>query len=223
MTKVLVVEDEARIAAVLSEGLQAEGYVVAVASDGEEGIRLSQDSEVELVILDVMLPKADGYQVLATIRAARPQLPVLMLTALGDLRSRVGGLDAGADDYLTKPFALEELLARVRALSRRRDQAVTLVASGVTLDLRTRTTRVRGTEVELTEREFLLLECLMSHSNQLVTRAYILHDVWQIDFDPLSTVLETTINRLRRKIDPAGGPSLIETVRGSGYRFIGQG
>lgn len=219
--RVLIVEDEERIRSFLEDGLQAEGFATVAARDGEEGVAFGSDPQVDAVILDVMLPKQSGYQVLAALRARRPGLPVLMLTALGDTTERVKGLDAGADDYLPKPFAFEELLARLRAVLRRRDQASTVVAGQVALDLHTHAARVAGAQIELTAREFALLEFLMRHRDRVVGRREILRAVWAIDFDPQSTLLETTMNRLRRKITVPGGAPPIETVRGEGYRFSG--
>ena len=221
--RILIVEDEPRIASLLEEGLQAEGYATVVARDGEEGIARGADPEVELVILDVMLPKLDGYGVLAALRRQRPEVPVIMLTARGDTDSKVGGLDAGADDYLTKPFAFEELLARLRALSRRRSQGWMLAGGGLVLDLRTRVVRVGERAVDLTDREFALLEFFIRHPGELVSRRDLLREVWQLDFDPQSTVLETTLTRLRQKLARAGGRLPVQTVRGAGYRFSDRG
>ncbi len=217
--RILIVEDEERIASFLEEGLQGEGFSTIVARDGEEALRLGTAPDIDGVVLDVMLPKRGGYAVLAALRAQRPNLPVLMLTALGDLDSKVGGLEAGADDYLTKPFALKELLARLRALLRRSGRPTVLSAGGLTLDLHARAVRVGDATVELSDREFTLLEYLMRHPNSVLTRQQILHQVWQLDFDPQSTVLETTMNRLRAKLTRTGGAPPIETIRGTGYRF----
>ncbi len=217
--RVLIVEDEERIVSFLEEGLRAEGYATVVARDGPEGIARGREPQIDLVILDVMLPKVDGYGVLAALRRERPELPVLMLTARGDIASKVGGLDAGADDYLTKPFAFDELLARLRALLRRHRQGWVLSAGGLTLDLRTRAVRAGERTVELTDREFAVLECFMRHPNQVMTRQELLRRVWQMDFEPQSTVLETTLTRLRQKLARQGGASPLETVRGVGYRF----
>lgn len=217
--RVLIVEDEERIARLLEDALREEGFSPLLARDGELGVQLGLDPDVGLVILDVMLPKLDGYSVLAALRSRRPDLPVLMLTARDDLPSKVSGLDAGADDYLTKPFALDELLARLRALLRRQDRPAALRAGGIILDVQTRAVRVGDVTVELTSREFALLEYLMRHPGQVVTRRQILAHVWGLDFDPLSTVVETGMNRLRRKLTRAGSPSSIETVRGAGYQF----
>ncbi len=217
--RILIAEDEERIASFLEEGLQGEGFSTVVARDGEEALAIGAAPDVDGVVLDVMLPKLDGYSVLTSLRARRPNLPVLMLTALGDLDSKVGGLEAGADDYLTKPFAFKELLARLRALLRRSSQPAVLTAGSLILDLHARVVRIGDATVELSDREFTLLEYLMRHPNSVLTRQQILHQVWQLDFDPQSTVLETTMNRLRAKLTRAGGAPPIETVRGTGYRF----
>lgn len=220
--RVLIIEDEERIASFLQEGLEAEGFSAVVARTGTEGIAQTAD-DIEVVILDVMLPDTDGYRVLAALRERRPTLPVLMLTARGDLTSKVSGLDAGADDYMTKPFAFEELLARLRALLRRQAQGAVLTVGGLTLDLQARAVDVGGRRVELTEREFALLAFLMRHPDQILSRQHILSQVWHLTFDPQSTVLETTITRLRHKLAREGGTLPLETVRGAGYRFVLRG
>ncbi|HEY3249259.1 MAG TPA: response regulator transcription factor [bacterium] len=215
----LIVEDEPRIVSFLEEGLRAEGFRTIAALDGEAGLARAADPDVAAVILDIRLPKVDGFAVLAAIRRARPDLPVLMLTARSDLPSRVGGLEAGADDYLTKPFAFEELLARLRGLLRRA-QVTVLIAGGLRLDLRARTVQTARRAVELTSRECALLEYLMRRPNAIVPRAELLREVWQFEFDPGSTVLETTVTRLRQKLARAGAAVPIDNVRGEGYRFI---
>lgn len=216
--KILIVEDERRIASFVEDALRGEGYQTAVAHTGPDGVALGGDPGIDLVVLDVMLPSLDGYGVLAELRSRRPDLPVLMLTARDDLRSKVAGLGSGADDYLTKPFALEELLARIKALLRRRLQATTLAAGGLILDVQARVVQVGHRRVELTAREFALLEYLMRRPNQVVSRRQLLAEVWQLEFEPGSTVLETTMNRLRHKLAPDGAAP-IETVRGAGYRL----
>lgn len=218
--RILIVEDEARIAGFVEDALRSEGFSPVVARTGPEGVALGVDPAVDLIILDVMLPDLDGFEVLKALRRRRPDVPVLMLTARDDVRSKISGLESGADDYLTKPFALEELLARVRALLRRRAQPGTLRGGDLVLDLQAHAATVAGATVELTAREFALLEFLMRRPNQPVSRRELLAQVWQLDFDPQSTVLETTMNRLRRKLAPPGGSSPIETVRGAGYRFV---
>lgn len=218
--KVLIVEDEPRIVSFVEEGLQVEGFSTAVAPDGEQGIREAADPTVELLILDIGLPKIDGLRVLSALRHSRPDLPVLLLTARGDVRSKVQGFNAGADDYLTKPFAFAELLARVRALLRRHTQQRELAAGGLVLDLRARSVRGGTGPIDLTAREFALLEYLMRRANAVVSRAQLLRHVWELDFEPGSTVLETTLARLRRKLERSGAPVPIDNVRGTGYRFV---
>ncbi len=218
---VLVVEDDERISSFLQRGLADQGHQVSVAATGDDGLEMALDPYVELVILDLGLPVRDGQEVLALLRQQRSALPVLVLTARDDLDQKVRALDAGADDYLTKPFALDELLARVRALSRRSDQSTSDVIeiSGVRLDLRSRRVEVDGATVDLSTREFALLEYLMRHAGQVMSRTQILAAVWGYDFDPLSNVVDVYVRYLRRKIDRDDESSLIETVRGAGYRF----
>ena len=219
MATIMIVEDEERIAGFLEDGLEGEGFAILVARDGDQALELGNDPEIDAVVLDIMLPGRDGYQVLAALRKRRPGLPVLVLTARDDLDSKVVGLNAGADDYLTKPFAFGELLARLRALLRRSSQPPVLSMGALSLDLRARIVRVHETTVELSDREFTLLEYLMRHPNHPLTRQQILAEVWQLSFDPQSTVLETTMNRLRGKLARAGAALSIETIRGTGYRF----
>ncbi|MDQ7821039.1 MAG: response regulator transcription factor [Armatimonadota bacterium] len=214
--RILVVEDDPRVGEILTDALALEGYTAVVAGSGQEGVDRSVDPEVGLAILDVMLPDIDGFDVLRRLRARRPDLPVLMLTARDDLPSKVAGLEAGADDYLTKPFALEELLARVRALLRRQGR---LRAGRLTLDLTTRSVRVGDRTLDLTGRECALLEFFLRRPDQTLSRRDLLRGVWQMDFDPGSTVVETTLARLRRKLAAAGAAVTIETVRGAGYRL----
>jgi DNA-binding response OmpR family regulator len=218
---VLVVEDDERITSFLRRGLASEGHQVSTAESGDDGLVLALDPLVELVVLDLGLPGRDGHDVLARLREERPSVPVLVLTARDELDEKVRALDAGADDYLTKPFALEELLARLRALSRRSDQssADVIERSGVRLDLRSRRVDAHGDSVDLSAREFALLEYLMRHPGQVLSRVQILASVWEYDFDPQSNVVDVYIRYLRRKIDTPGEPSLIETVRSAGYRF----
>ena len=218
---ILIVEDEAAIARFLERGLNAHGHRVLCAYDGEEGTRLAVDEPVDLVLLDISLPRLDGREVLRRIRLRRPDLPVLMLTARDDTRNKVGALDAGADDYLTKPFVFEELLARVRALTRRSGQAASafIQTDGLTIDLLSRHA-CRGDErIELSSREFALLEYFMRHGGQVLSRQQILSAIWDYDFEPTSNVVDVYVRHLRNKVDPPDGPSLIQTVRGAGYRF----
>lgn len=218
---ILIVEDDERISSFLQRGLSDRGHQVSLAESGDDGLEMALDPLVELVVLDLSLPGLDGQEVLARLRQERRSLPVLILTARDALDEKVRALDGGADDYLTKPFALDELLARVRALSRRSDQASSDVIdlSGVRLDLTARQVEAAGSSVDLSTREFALLAYLMRHAGQVMTRTQILAAVWGYDFDPLSNVVDVYVRYLRRKIDHADEPSLIETVRGVGYRF----
>ena len=215
---ILLVEDEPRIAAFVERGLKAEGFTVNVAPDGSTGFALACDDTVDLVILDLKLPKLSGEQVLAKLRQRRPDVPVIVLTAKDGIDDRVRNLNAGADDYLTKPFSFAELLARVHARLRARDQhsATTLTLGGVTLDLHGRTATVDQRRVELTAREFALLETFMRHPGQVMSQVQLMDRVWGYDFEPGSNVVEVYVGYLRRKL----GKQRIETVRGAGYRFV---
>ena len=219
--RILIVEDEPGIVRMLERGLVAHGHQPASADNGEDGVRLAADETVDLVLLDIMLPGLDGHEVLKRIRALRPELPVLMLTARDDLQNKVGALDAGADDYLTKPFAFEELLARIRALTRRTDQPRTslIEAGGLRVDNLSHRVWREDKQIELSSREFALLENFMRHPGQALSRQQILSAIWDYAFDPGSNVVDVYVRYLRRKIDRRGEPSLIETVRGVGYRF----
>jgi DNA-binding response OmpR family regulator len=219
--RILLVEDEPRIVRLLTRGLGAHGHQVESATDGEDALLLAGDDGLDLVILDIGLPGISGQEVLRRLRIRRPELPVLMLTARDDLATKVAALDAGADDYLTKPFALEELLARVRALARRRDQqqSAAIELGPVRLDLNSRRAYVQGGEVDLAAREFALLEYFMRHPDQVLTRTQILEAVWEYDYEPGSNVVDVYVGYLRRKLGDASGPGPISTVRGAGYRF----
>ncbi|ABG03165.1 two component transcriptional regulator, winged helix family [Rubrobacter xylanophilus DSM 9941] len=219
--RVLIVEDEPGIVRMLERGLSAQGYSCLSAEDGETGLRMALEEDVDVVLLDIMLPGLDGREVLRRLRLRRPGLPVLMLTARDEVETKVGSLDAGADDYLTKPFAFEELLARIRALVRRADQpeSTALRAGDLKLDLLSRRVWRAGRQVELSSREFALLEYLMRHPRQVLSRQQILSAVWDYAFDPGSNVVDVYVRYLRRKLDRPGEPSLITTVRGAGYRF----
>jgi DNA-binding response OmpR family regulator len=216
--RILAIEDEPAILRMLERGLSAAGHQVLTAESGEDGAVLALEEEVDVVLLDIGLPELDGYEVLARIRARRPELPVLMLTARDDIDNKVRALDRGADDYLTKPFAFEELLARVRALSRRSDQASSaeIEAGDVRLELLGRRAWRGERMIELSNREFALLEYLLRHPSQVLSRTQILFAVWEYDADPSSNVVDVYIRYLRRKL---GEPSPISTVRGAGYRY----
>ena len=220
--RVLIVEDEPGIVRMLERGLAAHGHQPISADNGEDGARLAAfDDSVDLVVLDIMLPGLSGHEVLKRIRTRRPELPVLMLTARDDLQNKVGALDAGADDYLTKPFAFEELLARIRALTRRTDQprASLIEAGDLRVDLLSHRAWRGDKQIELSSREFALLEYFMRHPGQALSRQQILSAIWDYAFDPGSNVVDVYVRYLRRKIDRSGESSLIETVRGVGYRF----
>ena len=219
--RILVVEDEVKVARALREGLEREKFDVVVAPTGEEGFFLVNAEEFDLVILDLMLPGRDGLQVLATLRKRGLQTPVLILTARDAIEDRVLGLDSGADDYLVKPFAFPELLARVRARLRRgrTEQIVPLRFADLEMDVMTRNAERAGHDLELTAREFELLEYLLRHKEQIVSREMLARDVWKetARAAPLDNVMDVHINRLRRKVDEPFERKLIHTVRGVGF------
>jgi len=219
--RILIIEDEPAIGRILERGLRAHGHQIVLAESGEDGILLAADETIETVLLDIALPGLNGHQVLERIRASRSRLPILMLTARDDVKNKVDALHAGADDYLTKPFAFEELLARIRAVTRRLDQpeASQIVAGKLRLDLLAQRAWREGNLIELTRREFALLEYFMRHPRQVLSRQQILFAVWDYDFDPESNVVDVYVRYLRSKIDKPGKPSPITTVRGAGYRF----
>jgi two-component system OmpR family response regulator len=219
--RILVVEDERSISDFIERGLHSEGYAVTCVHDGEAAEVEALTGDFGLVLLDVLLPKKNGLEVLKSIRTRVPELPVILLTARGEVEHKVEGLDMGANDYVVKPFSFEELMARIRAALRRPDQhtAAGLEAGDITLDFRTRQVERGGKEVRLTAREFELLAYLMRHPNQVLSRSQILNAVWGYDYDPGTNVLEVYIGYLRRKLDCADGPVPIETVRSAGYRL----
>ncbi len=223
--EILVVEDEAAIADFLERGLEAEGYGISVAGDGEEGERLALGGGFDLVILDRMLPKRDGMAVLATLRRARPALPVILLTAKGEIGDRVEGLDHGATDYIAKPFAFEELAARVRVCLRQPSgmEMTTLEAGGIKLDLIERRAERDGISVRLPGREAELLAYLMRRPGQICTREQILSSVWGYDHDPGTNVVQVYVGYLRRRLSRPGSPLPVETIRAAGYRLIETG
>src|SRR4249919_931611 len=218
----LVVEDERPIAEFVQRGLEADGYSVACAYDGDQGLALARTKDFGLVLLDVLLPKLSGLEVLKAIREGDETLPVIMLTALAETDDVVAGLNLGASDYLTKPFAFAELLARIRAHLRQPGQvnATSLEVGGISLNFRTRAVDRDGHAVKLTAREFELLAYLMRHPDQVLSRAQILNAVWGYDYDPGTNVIDVYIGYLRRKLEAAEGITPIETVRSAGYRLV---
>jgi DNA-binding response OmpR family regulator len=222
--RILLVEDEAPIAGFISRGLSEHGHGVDVARDGEEALAWPSVAEFDAIILDVMLPLQNGVDVCRTLRGRGVRTPILMLTARDAVEDRVTGLDAGADDYLVKPFAFAELLARLRALSRREPALIgnELRVGDLTLDTATRTVTRAGRDVELTAKEFGILEYLMRHPNQVLSRSLIAEHVWNYDFENSTNVIDVHVKNLRRKVDPAD-TRLIQTVRGAGYRISDRG
>ncbi len=215
-------EDDPRIGSLLKRGLETEGYVVKVAADGEEGLEEGRTGEYDLLILDLMLPKKSGLEVCRELRRGKLLVPVLMLTARDALEDKIKGFGAGADDYLTKPFALEELLARVRALLRRRGefQDTDILRVGeLVLDRKSHEVSRDGFHIELTAKEFALLEYLMCHPNQVLSRYLILERIWDYSLEVNTNVVDVTIRRLRQKIDEGRGHPLIQTIRGAGYKI----
>src|SRR5512135_1960243 len=219
--RILIVEDERTLAGFIAQSLHAEGYAVTVVDDGGRAELEALTGDYGLVLLDVMLPGRNGLDVLDAIRARKPELPVIALTARAAIEQKVEGLDRGANDYVTKPFSFEELLARVRAQLRAPAQreASVLAAGGIRLDLRTRRVEHDGAEIQLTAREFELLAYLARHPDQVLSREQILNAVWGYDFEPGTKVLEVYIGYLRRKLAAGDGDSAIETVRNVGYRL----
>ena len=219
--RVLLVEDEERISAFVSRGLREELYVVDVARDGDEALGFARSSEYDLIILDVRLPLRDGFSVCQELRGGGCKTPVLMLTARDAVEDRVHGLDVGADDYLVKPFAFKELLARLRALARRppETQPLKLQLGDLMLDTVTHHATRAGRAIELSAREYRLLEYLLRHSGQPLTRTQIAEGVWGYDFDAQSNVVDVYIRYLRRKLDDPFETKLIQTVRGTGYKI----
>ncbi len=223
--RILVVEDERKVASFLRQGLEEEGHAVEVAADGATALDvLEANHGYDLVVLDVMLPKRDGFDVLKTLRQQKVRTPVLMLTARDGVADKVAGLDGGADDYLTKPFAFEEFLARVRALLRRggTQPAPVLKLLDLTLDPATREVTRGGRRITLTAREYALLEYFLRNAGRVLTRPMIAQHVWGLDFDPESNIVDVYVGYLRRKIDGDGDRRLLHTLRGTGYRLAAE-
>jgi two-component system copper resistance phosphate regulon response regulator CusR len=219
--RVLLVEDDTELAREVAAGLREVGGRVTIAGSFTDGLRAVRLEEHDVVILDVMLPGGSGFELCRALRTGGLTTPILMLTARDAVSDRVTGLDAGADDYLTKPFALQELLARVRALARRRPALAprTVTVADLEVDLAARRARRAGRPIELTAKEFALLECFAMHPDEVVDRATITAHVWDDNHDPFTNVLEVLVRRLRRKIDDDFEPKLIHTMRGAGYRL----
>ena len=218
---VLVIEDEAKMAELIKRGLEEEGMEVETAADGETGLQAGKTGKHDMLILDVMLPGRDGFEVARELRASGVKTPILMLTAHDATEMKVKGLDSGADDYLTKPFAFAELLARIRAVQRRSrtEDATKLQLGDLTLDLISRSVTRAGREMQLTGKEFALLEFFMRHPDEVLSRELLSEKVWEETFDTLTNVIDVYINYLRNKIDRQFEPKLIQTVRGVGYLF----
>jgi heavy metal response regulator len=223
--RILVVEDEAKVGSFIRRALEEESYAVDLCADGPGSLDLARDSSYDLIILDVMLPGMSGLQVLETLRKEKVKTPVLILTARAQVDQRVKGLDAGADDYLTKPFAIEELLARVRALLRRGAGEGTglLKIEDLLLNPATRDVTRGGQRIELTSKEYALLEYFMRNAGRVLTRPMIAEHVWNLDFDTFTNVIDVYVNYLRNKIDRGRERKLIHTIRGSGYVLKAEG
>jgi two-component system copper resistance phosphate regulon response regulator CusR len=220
--RILLVEDEPDAARILAKGLRRQKYAVDVAADGEAAEHEASVNDYDLIILDVMLPRKDGFEVCSELRAAGSTVPILMLTARDAVRDRITGLDAGADDYLTKPYDFHELLARVRALLRRgralRPERIEV--ADLTIDTRAHQVERAGRQIDLTGKEYALLEYLARRAGEVISRADISEHVWDVNFDPFSNLIEVYIQRLRRKIDDGHGLKLIRTLRGEGYLLV---
>lgn len=221
--KLLLVEDDHRISTVIRKGLEQEGYIVDVAFNGEAGLEMALSNGFDVVVLDLMLPLMDGMEVCKNLRAANNQTPVLMLTAKAEVSDKVNGLTIGADDYLSKPFAFEELLARIKALARRTRKQQAEIMKIKDLELNTKTLEVKrgGITIDLSKKEFLLLEYLMQNKNQTISKEHIINKVWEFDTDILPNTVEVYIGYLRNKIDKPFKKSglLIQTIRGFGYKI----
>jgi len=217
--RILLIEDDQEVANYLSQGLQEAAYVVDYAADGQQGLQKATHEHYDVMIIDRLLPYLDGLSIIKTVRAAGNQTPILVLSALTQVDERVRGLREGGDDYLTKPFALNELLARLEALQRRRATTTetTLHVGQLAMDLLTREVQRAGLPIDLQPREFRLLEYLMRHADQVVTRTMLLEEVWGYHFDPQTNVIDVHISRLRSKIDKNFETPMLHTIRGAGY------
>jgi len=222
--KILVIEDDQLTGPYIADGLREEGHVVDLVADGSQGLMEAAARKYDLLIVDRMLPGLDGTSIVRTLRGAKSPVPILILTSLDGVSDRIEGLNAGADDYLVKPFAFGELSARVAALGRRpppSEEPVVLGAGDLEMNLLSRKVTRAGVEIDLLPREFALLECLLRRKGRVQTRTMLLEAVWDLSFDPQTNVVETHISRLRSKVDKPFPRDLIETVRGSGYRIAG--
>jgi heavy metal response regulator len=221
--RLLVIEDEKKVASFIKKGLEEEHYAVDVAHDGEEGLYLTETNDYDLVVLDLMIPKIHGWEGLKRIRTKKNNVPILVLTARDSIEDKVKGLDSGCDDYLTKPFAFAELLARIRALLRREkaEKEPILRIADLTLSLVTHKVARQGKEIELTSREYTLLEYFMRNPDKVLTRTMISEHVWDYHFDSMTNVIDVYVNYLRRKIDKDFELKLIHTIRGIGYIMKG--
>ena len=218
--RILIIEDDTDVASYIAKGLREHGHSVDQSNDGKDGLFLALENDYDIIVLDRMLPGLDGLSILKTLRSAGRRTPVLILSALGEVDDRVQGLRAGGDDYLVKPFAFAELLARIEVLSRRGDMKPDdnrLKVADLELDHLTHRVKRAGKTIELQPREYLILEYLMQHAGQIVTRTMLLESVWDYHFDPQTNIIDVHISRLRNKIDKGFEPPLLQTVRGAGY------
>lgn len=217
--RILIVEDERKVATLISSGLEEQGWRVEICHRGDDALALATEQNFDAIVLDIMLPGRDGLSLLRQLRRQRNATPVILLTARGDVDERVEGLELGADDYMTKPFSVVELVARLRAIRRRQsgDGLTTLSLANLSLNLHTRRVRRDDVEIELTPREFALLETFLSSPDRVLSRTYLCQRVWGFQFDPETNVVDVAVQRLRRKIDHNFTPRLLQTVRGVGY------
>ncbi len=217
--RILIVEDEKKVSGFIKKGLEEETYAVDIAPDGEEGLLLGEQNQYDLIILDLMLPKIDGLEVLSTLRDRKIETPILLLTAKDSVEDKVTGLNKGADDYLTKPFAFSELLARIRVLLRRgkAEARTTLEIADLTLDMVSHKVKREEQEIELTGKEYSLLEYFLRNQGKVLTRTMIAEHVWDYNFDTFTNVIDVYVNHLRKKIDKDYSQKLLHTLRGVGY------
>ncbi|MGA8263258.1 MAG: response regulator transcription factor [Ignavibacteriaceae bacterium] len=221
--RILIVEDEKKVSSFIKKGLEEEYYAADIAGDGKQGLKLAENEEYDLIIMDIMLPFIDGITLTKELRKRKISTPILMLTVKDSTEAKVEGLDAGADDYLTKPFAFEELIARIHALLRRNEKikATTLEVKGITLDLISHRVIKNGTEIILTPKEFAILEYMLRNKNKVVSRTKLVEHVYDYHFDTETNVIDVFINKLRAKIENGTDPPIIHTVRGVGYIIKG--